>query len=218
MRIHPAVARRVGRQRCRCSGCTSPPIRPRATRRARPASSAGTCRRSARGHRHRHAVGARRLERDLRHDEQHRQVGLVPREQRGRFRRRAARVTSAPSDVPIILSCRAASSARLTSSRTAQQTLPPAGERASISASTLLAGSSARCTDASRAARRAGGRQSSSAVTGRIGASRRASPSAMMYIAVCAERRSRRRRRERVQADPSTRPRRTRSGRPSGTG
>ena len=59
------------------------------------------------------------------------------------------------------------------------------------------AGNSARCTDDSRVPGSC--RQTSSAVIDRIGAKRRASPSAMTYCAVCAERRSTDVRMERVQ-------------------
>ena len=89
----------------------------------------------------------------------------------------------------MIFPCRAPSSARLTSSRIAISRSHRATSAGSVSASTAArTGNSATCTEASRVPGR--WRHSSSAVTGRIGASSRARPSAMMYIAVCAERRS----------------------------
>ena len=56
------------------------------------------------------------------------------------------------------------------------------------SCSAATAGKTAMCTDSSRAPGRR--RHSSSAVNDRIGAMRRVNPSAIRYIAVCADRRA----------------------------
>ena len=125
-----------------------------------------------------------------RDDEQHRQFGRVLLEEQPAGPPPAARRDVRAERRADLLACAAASSARFTSSRTAIRRSQRSSERrSSISASTLCR-EAPPCEPTPRA-RRAGSRQSSSAVNGRIGASRRASPSAMMYIAVCADRRSR---------------------------
>ena len=104
--------------------------------------------------------------------------------------------TLASSDLPTTFALRSLSISTFTASRTCiSRCHRPAARRRA--ARRGRSGKSARCTESSRVPGRK--RHSSSAVIGRIGAISRARPSAMMYIAVCADRRAARVRRQRVE-------------------
>ena len=185
----------------RCSGRTARRYRGSTTPRRRSASSAAHFSPSARPT----SIASvsslpPRLQRDLRHDEQHRQVVAIAARAARRSRRPRVRTTRAPSELPIVLPWRAdlERPVHLVADRRSAAASAPRARRRPSAATEARGGNSARWTDASRGPGRC--RHISSAVTGRIGASSRASPSAMMYIARLRRAALRRSGGERIQA------------------
>ena len=208
----PRPRRRSGRTARRCRGSTKS--------RRRCASTARTCA-LRRARRRCPAVSSpppRSRSADLRDDEQHRQVVAIAAAAARRSRRSRRSATRAPSELPIVLPCRAASSARFTSSRMRDQPLPALHQIARRPAPRPSArgGNSARWTDASRGPGRC--RHISSAVTGRIGAEQAREAVGDQVHRGLRRAALRRIRRRTCRADPSTRRRRTPTGRPSPAG